>query len=344
MSQKPTTQMIAQLCGVSRGTVDRVLYHRGNVRPDIRQRVQNVIDELGYQPPRMRNKSEIAPPSCRIGFLVHQWYNHYFKEQTFSGLRMAEQELTPLGCEIITQEMNSRSIDEYLTRIRSLLKERVDGLILNAGNHEVIQTEIDRAAALGVPVITYDSDIYPSRRICHIGQDVFKCGRVAAGLMATHLTNRDEILIVTGDLSFALHRERVNGFCNRLDELGFHRDCYTIAECYERFDLVSDTVREKLVSRPKLDNIYMAVESVTGCVDGIRKARRPERVHVVCHDMTPGNRQLLESRMVDFILDQTFAMQAYRAARTLFNLLRHDSYPDSEFLYTDIRIVSPELL
>ena len=46
-----TIQKIAELSGVSRGTVDRVLHGRPNVNPMIREKVVRAAEKLGYQPP-----------------------------------------------------------------------------------------------------------------------------------------------------------------------------------------------------------------------------------------------------------------------------------------------------
>ena len=45
---KVTAQWIAEQCGVSRGTVDRVVNGRPNVAPEVRERVQKIISEYGY--------------------------------------------------------------------------------------------------------------------------------------------------------------------------------------------------------------------------------------------------------------------------------------------------------
>ena len=51
---KVTAQWIADQCGVSRGTVDRVVNGRPNVSPEVRERIQKLISEYGYKPPTQR--------------------------------------------------------------------------------------------------------------------------------------------------------------------------------------------------------------------------------------------------------------------------------------------------
>lgn len=45
-----TLTQIAELAGVSRSTASRVINERPNVRPEVRERVWQVIREHGYQP------------------------------------------------------------------------------------------------------------------------------------------------------------------------------------------------------------------------------------------------------------------------------------------------------
>ena len=45
-----TSKQIAELAGVSRGTVDRALHNRGRVSPEVAERIRKLADELDYQP------------------------------------------------------------------------------------------------------------------------------------------------------------------------------------------------------------------------------------------------------------------------------------------------------
>lgn len=45
-----TAQQIADLAGVSRGTVDRALHNRGRVSPEVKEKIQKIAAELGYKP------------------------------------------------------------------------------------------------------------------------------------------------------------------------------------------------------------------------------------------------------------------------------------------------------
>ena len=70
---KVTAQWIADQCGVSRGTVDRVVNGRPNVSPEVRERIQKLISEYGYKTPTQRQAARAGRGvyrialSCRAG-------------------------------------------------------------------------------------------------------------------------------------------------------------------------------------------------------------------------------------------------------------------------------------
>lgn len=89
---KPTILSLARMCGVSRGTVDRVLNGRPYVSPEVRKKVLRAVQETGYVHPRTAASSDHA---AQIGFLVAKWENDYFRRQTERGIRRAGRTLRP---------------------------------------------------------------------------------------------------------------------------------------------------------------------------------------------------------------------------------------------------------
>ncbi len=77
MNKRPTIQTIAELAGVSRGTVDRVLNNRSYVRADVRARVLNAIQETGYLSPkeahRQAAEAKLPLKPVRLGVLLPNW-------------------------------------------------------------------------------------------------------------------------------------------------------------------------------------------------------------------------------------------------------------------------------
>lgn len=339
---KVTAQWIADQCGVSRGTVDRVVNGRTNVAPKVRERIQKVIDESGYKTPAQRQAARAGQKAHCIGVILPSW-DAFFIRRMREGIRTAIQRHGYADISIQVEELKNRSHRSYFEAIGRLESWGIHGLILTAPDTLAMTEEIDRLVGKGILVVTCDSDVHNSRRLYHIGQDMVQSGRVAAGLLAPYISG-GEVLAVTGNREFTAHSLRMRGFLDRIHEL--FRDDVTvrIIESVERYDLTYDGVMQFVRKAPRLRAIYMANESVKGCIDALEHAHLPRRVHVVCHDLTPHARQYLEDGRLDFVVDQDFSAQMTRAIEVLAHALRTGEKPKTEFEYIHTSIITRELL
>ncbi len=339
---KVTSQMVADHCGVSRGTVDRVINGRANVAPEVRARVQKAIDTLGYQTPAQRRQCQPERSGITVGFVIPSW-DAYYTRQTRRGIQAALRRIGDPTFRVEIRELRGRSNKEYCECIAELEQTDIQGLVLNTADTAAMQQEIDRLTVCGVPVVTCNSDVSDTKRVCHVGQDLVKSGRVAAGLLVPVLAGGD-VLVVCGNREFTAHRLRVEGFLDRLYELEGDIGHAHVIECIERYDLTYDGVLGEVRRNPRLRAIYMANESVKGCMDALARARVPQPIHVVCNDLTPHAREYLADGRIDFVVDQDFSGQARRAVEVLYDLLRRGRVPASEIMHVRTSILSRELI
>lgn len=192
---KVTAQWIAEQCGVSRGTVDRVVNGRPNVAPEVRERVQKMINEYGYKTPAQRQAARVGRGAYRIGVILPSW-DAFFIRRMREGIRVAVHNRGLNDVNVLVEELKNRSHRSYFEAIERLEARGIDGLILTAPDTLAMSEEIDRLVTAGIQVVTCDSDVRQSRRLYHIGQDMVKSGRVAAGLLAPYISGA-EVLVVT---------------------------------------------------------------------------------------------------------------------------------------------------
>lgn len=335
---KHTVRSIAALAGVSRGTVSRVLNNQPDVSPEVRARVLRIIEETGYR----KDERYAGGDKICIGVIITHWQDEYFTNGTLRGVHMAAREINTGKVTLEVRRMNGRSDEEYIRLCEQMLELGVRGLVLNVPDNIYIAAEIDRLHRAGVVVVTYNSDLPDSARVCHVGQDLIKSGRIAAGLMSRCILPRANLLIVTGNMEFRSHRLRVDGFLERWKELGFASDSYQLAECYEQYEMTYDAVRGALERDPNLHGVYMATEHVRACMDALARARR--RVAVVVNDLTPEARRCLRRGQIDFVVEQDFSAQVYRAIMLLHELLVYGHSIRQPVVYVNTSIVTQELL
>lgn len=335
-----TIQKIAELSGVSRGTVDRVLHGRPNVNPMIREKVVRAAEKLGYQPP-------VPPKSadCRqAAILIPQWTDGYFNRQIVSGIRKALRYIADPAFVLTEQPLRTMTMQELLRAMDEQIRYGVDGLIIRAENTPEVRAAIEQAVQQGVTVITYDADVPHSGRLCHAGQDLVRAGAIAAGVMARLIRPPEHVLIVTGNLRMEAHKGRVDGFCRRLLELGFSEDAYRVIETNEMPELTGELVAQALQADSRLHAVYMACQPLSGCIAGIRKARRTTRPHIVCNDLTPTAKRYLREGTVDFVIGQSFSQESFHAVLAMYQMLLRGVKPKRELYYTDLGLITQEML
>ena len=103
-----TINQIAELCGVSRGTVDRALHNKGNVRPAVAAQIKKVAAEYGYTPNRAGLALSRAAHPIRLGVVLHSVQNS-FVQSLLECCRREAQRLSVFSTEIIFRL--SRTLD-----------------------------------------------------------------------------------------------------------------------------------------------------------------------------------------------------------------------------------------
>ena len=98
-----TIQQIAELAGVSRGTVDRALNNRGRINPEVAKKIEQIADEIGYVPKHRKKADSTGKQSGRgkrVG-VVTQLSQSSFMLQVNKGIRDAAKKLADQGVEVL---------------------------------------------------------------------------------------------------------------------------------------------------------------------------------------------------------------------------------------------------
>ncbi|MDO4175176.1 MAG: LacI family DNA-binding transcriptional regulator [Eubacteriales bacterium] len=348
MPNKVTINMVAKRAGVSRGTVDRVLNQRPHVKPELYDKIVRAMKELGYIPPR-REQAEalgLAMPDmspATLGIVLPNWTG-YFREEILRGIRDAQPLLADSAITVLIEECRTELPQETLERIDHLVKKGVCGIALCAMDDIAIAEKINALYKQNIPVVTFNSDISHCKRLQFIGQDLVRSGRVAGELMAKYIRQDDILLIAIGNPEFHAHRLRVQGFCERLHEKGFFgRNIQTI-ETYNDYRLTYQKVKEALERVPEIRGIYMANQSVTGCVEAMREAGKSGQILVISHDLTDSTKQFLKNGAIDFAIAQNIYQQGYGSLLLLRDYVRKNLTPEKTAQMPAIDIICSENL
>ena len=174
-----TIKQIAEMAGVSRGTVDRVLNNRGSVNANTAARVREIAEKLNYKPNKAGLMLAAQKKNLKIGVILFPDSNPFFSE-VLEGVNAKAKELSAYNFTVLIRQVPFDETEQFNT-MEALLAEGVNGLVIAPFNSLYIAAEIDRLTEMNIPVITVNTDIL-SRRIAYVGSNYRLSGQTAAGL------------------------------------------------------------------------------------------------------------------------------------------------------------------
>jgi DNA-binding LacI/PurR family transcriptional regulator len=122
--KRPTIIQVAKAAGVSTQTVSRVINDRPDVAPETRKRVQQVIDDLGYQPSALA-RSLSQQRSYTLG-VVTAGLKYIGPSRTLNGITTKAEQL---GYSLLLKELPNFTTNDIQSLIQFLLARHIDGIL-----------------------------------------------------------------------------------------------------------------------------------------------------------------------------------------------------------------------
>ena len=340
---RATIKMIAEKAGVSIGTVDRVLHNRPYVKAEVRERVLRVMEELDYRPNQMASALATSGTARRLAVVQPEW-DPYVREAMDQGVARFREARRDYNLTVDIRSYKPGDTGACLKQMEQAVENGTQGIALCASDCGAVRAKLEDLKARRVPVVTFNSDIPGGARLCYVGEDAHRAGRIAGEIAAKFLRPGEPLLLVYAGLDYAGHTARADGCLERLGELGFRREDCRIAATHNDYGETLAAVTAALEAEPDLRYVYMANLSVPACVEAIRRCGRTGRVHVLSHDSGPEIRQFLKEGLVDFTIDQNLVYQSYQSLDLLFRAVAERKQPEREFFYPASPILNAETL
>lgn len=143
-----TIKDVARLAGVSNATVSRVLTDKPHVRPEIRQRVQEAIQALGYRPSRVARSLRVKRTRL-IGLIISDIQNPFFTAL----VRAVEDVAQQAGYAVILCN-SDEDIHKERLYIELMQAEQVSGVLITPTRETGSPARLLLEA--GVPVVAVD--------------------------------------------------------------------------------------------------------------------------------------------------------------------------------------------
>lgn len=333
-----TLQQIADAAGVSRGTVDRALKNKGRIKPETAEKVKKLADEMGYVPSRAGRALAMAKKNIKIGVIIEPSQTEFVR-QMIRGTEAAKKEIESMEGSVDIFTINGTNAQREMEIMYRLRDEQYSGIALVPAEDLALRNLINEFSEKdGIPIVTFNSDLSDTRRLCYIGQNAIQSGKTAAGLMGDLLDGKGRVAVISSSIDAPTVSARVSGFINEIHARYPGVDITGVRYCYEDDWVAGKIADEILETCPDLSGIYISASGVNGVCRAIEKHNRQNRVRVIANDLVEGNIRWLKRGTVNFLIGQNAWVQGYDPVMILFRLFMDGTVPKEELQYTDIVI------
>jgi LacI family transcriptional regulator len=264
--KRATLKEVAELAGVSTATVSNTLNETKFVSEDVKEKINNAIQKLNYQP-NIVAKSLRVQESRIIGLLVSDISNPFFSIIA----RGIEEELAKSNYSILLCNTES-SLEKERKYLDVLIGKRVDGLIVSsAGNSGDYFRSLDKT---GVPIV------FLNRCPEFMNSDVIMTNNIKGAYAATeHLIQHGyrKIAIITGPSSISTGKDRLNGYRRALEDYIITESDQLVKEGLFTIESGYSKMKELMEQDLKPDAVFISNNSMTL---GAYKYLKESSVHI----------------------------------------------------------------
>ena len=255
--QNYTIKDIAQMAGVSAGTVDRVLHNRGDVSQKSKEKVQKVLDEINYQP-NVFAIGLAAKKKYTITCMIPYYVEHDYWHSVAIGIERARQELRPFNVSVDYLHYKHGDRKSYQDACQKIEKSNTDALLLAPNFREDTLSMLAYLKDKNIPFAFIDFDIEEAKALKYIGQDSYKSGYIAAKiLMRNYQQGQELILFLNNNKDNPAEiqmKRRLEGFMKYISEehkdIAIHEVILNKNNPEKNNEILSDFFRKQLSCLP----------------------------------------------------------------------------------------------
>jgi LacI family transcriptional regulator len=229
MDKRITIKDIAQLAGVSLGSVHCALSGKPGVSEATRQRIVQVAAEHGYRPNAIaaslkRKKLNIA---AAIPALTGE--NRFFYRAIWEGVTDYINTLGDYNVELVSSPYYDDEQNSQVIEMQNLIeRDDIHGIVSVGYTPTKGLISLQAVKEKQIPLVLVGNDVPDSGRLCCVLPNYTMVGRMMAEQMVRQIGPTDSILICAGYAQIPSNYLVVEGFESYLNENGFQNPVYKV--------------------------------------------------------------------------------------------------------------------
>lgn len=328
-----TIRKIAEIAGVSRGTVDRVLNKRSGVSDETYRKVKYIADSLGYEPNMAGQMLAARKKKIKLGFIICDSPVDLFFSDVHLAARKKATELKTYGVTVkfyLIKELSDRFITGLLKKVE---EDELDGIALVPLKMDPIVAFVKKMDEKKVPVVFLNLDMEGIKRLSYVGCDYYTSGKVAAGLIALTTREKGRIALATSfDEQTPSLKQRLAGFIGELDreypniEI-VNKDSYFVFQ-KGKYENILDVLN----GNPDLRAIYLVNPGDYSICEEIAKLDKDMKVKIITNDVMREQKKLMDNGVIVATIGQQPEKQGALPLQILYDFIVLGVVPQDKYL------------
>lgn len=308
----PTIYDVAREAGVSRATIDRVIYKRGGVSNATMEKVNKVIERLGYS--ANPNASMLASKrKMTIACLIPEFEEGDYWSIAYKGFIDGAKSIRNYDVKTDIHLFNTDDIESFRQKSEIILESKPAGVIFNVVFADAVREFAGKLDEAGIPYAFVDRKIDDLNYTVYFGADPREAGTLGAFLLTHRMEVKDiamvRILRDSKQMSDP-NKVRREGFINyiseNLPECRIHTVFIPPHDPQETYTILDRFFTEN----PHVKHITMPNSRIHLMSEYLRSNPVEDR-HVVGFDDLDKNIEALNEGLVEYLVTRHIPMQSY---------------------------------
>lgn len=333
MAQQLTIKQIAQLAGVSAGTVDRVLHNRGKVSPEAMKAVRGVLSSQNYK--YNLHTSAVAfrktKKSLKLIISIPSSEKGEYWDLIRTGIDEALSEYNDFDIEskyVFFDQFDSASCREAFDSIAEASCSAVIMATLYVPETQDLCSRLDKH---GIPYAFVDGSVEGISPVACFKADQHACGRLLARLMDGFTPKGKELALLlprrTGTQMSNNSASRMSAFKEYFTERGKVRTIHEAQFSVSNVEEINAEVSGFLKNNPLVAGIAVVISHSYVISDALA-ASGIIGIVVGGFDVTAGNARCLREGTLDFLINQHPERQGFYAVESILHYLMYGASDD----------------
>ena len=282
-----------------------------------------------------------APPAQSAGKpyipLISKGFQHQFWQAVKQG---AQQAAKDYNVAITFEGPESESmVDKQIEMLQAALDKKPNAIGLAALDSKAVIPLLERARALHIPVIGFDSGVDSDIPVTTAATNNVAAASLAADKMAALISNAGEIAVIVHDQTSRTGIDRRDGFVNRIKRT--HPKITIVDVQYGGGDHLKSTDLAKAImqAHPRLKGFFGANEgSAIGVLNAVVEMKRQGKIVVIGYDSGQAQMDAIRNGVMAGAITQNPVGIGYKCVEAAVKALKGETLPktiDTGFFWYD---------